>query len=162
MVKQQTISRFWLYFCSKKKQMKNTINYSVREMRKHDVVNSFYESYKKLKKSKPFATLNEVIEYAVKSEAPRFYVTFENARRFISLLSRKKKLPIVNENKLEMYKEIYRRYIKQVKDSNKRYKYLILEKIIEEPAPSFYLEEETFRGIIYKTLRNRNKNFAMN
>ena len=142
--------------------MKNTLNYSVREMRKQDVINSFYESYKKLKKSKPFATQNEVIEYAVKSEAPRFYVTFENARRFISLLARKKKLPIVNENKLEMYKEIYRRYIKQVKDSNKRYKYLILEKIIEEPAPSFYLEEETFRGIIYKTLRNRNKNFAMN
>lgn len=142
--------------------MKNTINYSVREMRKQDVINSFYESYKELKKSKPFATQNEVIEYAVKSEAPRFYVTFENARRFVSLLLRKKKLPIVNENKLEMYKEIYRRYIKQVKDCNKRYKYLILEKIIEEPAPSFYLEEETFRGIIYKTLRNRKKNFAMN
>ena len=142
--------------------MKNTINYSVREMRKQDVINTFYESYKELKKSKPFATQNEVIEYAVKSEAPRFYVTFENARRFVSLLLRKKKLPIVNENKLEMYKEIYRRYIKQVKDCNKRYKYLILEKIIEEPAPSFYLEEETFRGIIYKTLRNRKKNFAMN
>ena len=131
-------------------------------MRKQDVINSFYESYKELKKTRPFATQNEVIEYAVKSEAPRFYVTFENARRFVSLLLRKKKLPIVNENKLEMYKEIYRRYIKQMKDSNKRYKYLILEKIIEEPAPSFYLEEETFRGIIYKTLRNRNKNFAMN
>ena len=142
--------------------MKNTINYSVREMRKQDVINTFYEKYKELKKSKPFATQNEVIEYAVKSEAPRFYVTFENARRFVSLLLRKKKLPIVNENKLEMYKEIYRRYVKQMKDSNKRYKYLILEKIIEEPAPSFYLEEETFRGIIYKTLRNRNKNFAMN
>ena len=142
--------------------MKNTIHYSVREMRKQDVINTFYESYKELKKSKPFATQNEVIEYAVKSEAPRFYVTFENARRFVSLLLRKKKLPIVNENKLEMYKEIYRRYVKQMKDSNKRYKYLILEKIIEEPAPSFYLEEETFRGIIYKTLRNRNKNFAMN
>ena len=142
--------------------MGNTINYSVREMRKQDVINSFYESYKKLKKSRPFATQNEVIEYAVKSEAPRFYVTFENARRFISLLARKKKLPIVNKNKLEMYKEIYRRYVKQVKDSNKRYKYLILEKIIEEPAPSFYLEEETFRGIIYKTLRNRNRIFAMN
>lgn len=142
--------------------MKNAINNSVREMRKQDVINSFYESYKTLKKTKPFATQNEVIEYAVKSEAPRFYVTFENARRFVSLLLRKKKLPIVNENKIEMYKEIYRRYIKQMKESNKRYKFLILEKIIEEPAPSFYLEEETFRGIIYKTLRNRNKNFAMN
>lgn len=142
--------------------MKNTMNCSVREMRKQDVINSFYESYKELKKTRPFATQNEVIEHAVKSEAPRFYVTFENARRFVSLLLRKKKLPIVNENKLEMYKEIYRRYIKQMKDCNKRYKYIILEKIIEEPAPSFYLEEETFRGIIYKTLRNRNKNFAMN
>lgn len=142
--------------------MKNTMNCSVREMRKQDVINSFYESYKELKKTRPFATQNEVIEHAVKSEAPRFYVTFENARRFVSLLLRKKKLPIVNKNKLEMYKEIYRRYIKQMKDCNKRYKYLILEKIIEEPAPSFYLEEETFRGIIYKTLRNRNKNFAIN
>ena len=142
--------------------MKNPANYSVREMRKQDVINSFYESYKEVKKKKPFATQNEVIEYAVKSEAPRFYVTFENARRFISLLSRKKKLPIVNENKLEMYKEIYRRYINRVKECNKRYKYMILEKIIEEPAPSFYLEEETFRGIIYKTLRSRNRNFAMN
>ena len=142
--------------------MNNRINCSVREMRKQDVINSFYESYKKLKKSKPFTTQNEVIEYAVKSEAPRFYVTFENARRFISLLSRKKKLPIVNENKLEMYKEIYRRYMKQIKDCNQRYKYLILEKIIEEPAPSFYLEEETFRGIIYKTLRKRNRSLAVN
>ena len=142
--------------------MKTTISNSVREMRKQDVINRFYESYKELKKSRPFATQNEVIEHAIKSKAPRFYVTFENARRFVSLLVRKKKLPITNENKAEMYKEIYRRYIKQVKDCNKRYKYLILEKIIEEPAPSFYLEEETFRGIVYRTLRERNRNFALN
>ena len=82
MAKQQTFSHFWLYFCSQKKQMKNTMNCSVREMRKQDVINSFYESYKELKKTRPFATQNEVIEHAVKSEAPRFYVTFENARRF--------------------------------------------------------------------------------
>lgn len=142
--------------------MKNTINCSVREMRKQDVINSFYESYKELRKTKPFATQNEVIEYAVKRNAPRFYVTFENARRFISMLSRKKQLPIVNENKLAMYKEIYRRYKQQVKECNKRYKYIILEKIIEEPAPSFYLEEETFRGIIYKTIRQRHKEYALN
>ena len=142
--------------------MRNTSNCSVREMRKQDVINSFYESYKELRKVKPFATQNEVIEYAAKRKAPRFYVTFENARRFISILARKKKLPIINENKVAMYKEIFRRYMQQVKDSNKRYKYLILEKIIEEPAPSFYLEEETFRGIIYKTIRKCNKEFALN
>ena len=142
--------------------MKNTAINSVREMRKQDVINSFYDSYKELRKIKPFATQNEVIEYAAKRNAPRFYVTFENARRFISMLSRKKKLPIKNENKVAMYKEIFRRYMQQVKDCNKRYKYIILESIIEEPAPSFYLEEETFRGIIYKTIRKRNREFALN
>lgn len=142
--------------------MENTLNCSVREMRKQDVIDSFFDSLKELRQTKPFATQNEVIEHAVKKGAPRFYVTFENARRFISLLARKKKLPLINRNKLEMYKEIYRRYMQQVKDCSKRYKYLILERIIEEPAPSFYLDEETFRGIIYKTLRDRKNARAHN
>lgn len=138
--------------------MKSRFNISVREQRKEDVINCFFDTLKEVRKTRPFATNNEVIERATKNSAPRFYVTFENARRFISLLSRKKQLPIMNANKLAMYKEIYRRYINKVKDSSKRYKYLILESIIEEPAPSFYLDEETFRGIVYKTLRSQKQN----
>lgn len=129
------------------------MNESVREIRKKDVLNSFFESLREVRKTRPYATQDEVIKHAVNMKAPRFYVTFENARRFISILSRKKKLPLINPNKVAMYKEIYHRYIKRVKDSSKRYKYIILEQIIEEPAPSFYLDEETFRGIVYKTLR---------
>lgn len=133
--------------------MENRTNDTVREARKQDVVKSFFESVKEVRKTKPHATQEEIIRHAAKSEAPRFYVTFENARRFISLMSRKKKLPLINANKLAMYKEIYRRYVQRVKDCSKRYKYIILEQIIEEPAPSFYLDEETFRGIVYRTLR---------
>lgn len=133
--------------------MENRTNDTVREARKQDVVKSFFESIKEVRKTKPHATQEEIIRHAAKSEAPRFYVTFENARRFISLMSRKKKLPLINANKLAMYKEIYRRYVQRVKDCSKRYKYIILEQIIEEPAPSFYLDEETFRGIVYRTLR---------
>lgn len=133
--------------------MESRINGNVRDIRKQDVVNSFFESLKEVRKIKPYATQEEVIRHAVKGKAPRFYVTFENARRFVSLLSRKKKLPLINQNKLAMYKEIYRRYVQRVKDSSKRYKYVILEQIIEEAAPSFYLDEETFRGIVYRTLR---------
>ena len=135
--------------------MKNKRNGNIRELRKQDVVNSFFESVKELRKTRPYATQSEVIEYAANGKAPRFYVTFENARRFVSMLMRKKKLPVINENKLAMYKEIYNRYIQRVKDCTKRYKYLILEKIIEEPAPSFYINEETFRSIVYRTLRKR-------
>lgn len=137
--------------------MKNTMNNSVRELRKKDVINSFFGTLKELHNTRPHITQGEVIELASKKSAPRFYVTFENARRFVSLLVRGKELPITNKNKVEMYKEIYRRYREQVKNKNARYKYLILEDIIEEPAPSFYLDEETFRGIIYSTLRNNSK-----
>lgn len=135
--------------------MKTKIIEDVRDIRKQDVVNSFFESLKEVRKSKPYATQDEVIKHAVNRKAPRFYVTFENARRFVSMLARKKKLPLINSNKLAMYKEIYHRYMQRVKDTGKRYKYIILEQIIEEPAPSFYIDEETFRGIVYRALREQ-------
>lgn len=135
--------------------MKNTSNDSVREIRRQDIVDCFYRSLKELRKTSPFVCQSEVIEHATRSSAPRFYVTFENARRFVSLLMRGKRLPITNGNKIAMYKEIYRRYKERVKNASARYKYLILESIIEEPAPSFYIDEETFRGILYRTLRGR-------
>ena len=132
--------------------METTINDNVRNMRKQDVVNSFFESLKEVRKTRPFATQDEIIRHAANGNAPRFYVTFENARRFVSLLARKKRLPLINTNKLAMYKEIYRRYRKRVKECGERYKYIILDEIIRQPAPSFYLDIETFRGIVYKTL----------
>lgn len=132
--------------------METTINDNVRNMRKQDVVNSFFESLKEVRKTRPFATQDEIIRHAANGNAPRFYVTFENARRFVSLLARKKRLPLINTNKQAMYKEIYRRYRKRVKECGERYKYIILDEIIREPAPSFYLDVETFRGIVYKTL----------
>ena len=133
----------------------NKENKSVRNMRKRDVIKAFFDTMKEVRTNNPLATQNEIIETAVKRNAPRFYVTFENARRYISLMTRKKHLPLVNKNKMEMYKEIYSRYLKRIRETSSHYRYVILEKIIEEPAPSFYLDEETFRGIIYKTLRER-------
>ena len=137
--------------------MESSINDNVRNRRKQDVVKCFFESLREIRKSRPFATQDEVIRYAVNREAPRFYVTFENARRFVSLLSRKKQLPLSNSNKLAMYKEIYRRYKQRVKECGERYRYVILDEIIREPAPSFYLDVETFRGIVYKTLAQHNQ-----
>ena len=52
-----------------------------------------------------------------------------------------------------MYKELYRRYMKQCKGNTGNYS--ILESIIEEPAPSFYLDAGSFRGIVYRTLGQR-------
>ena len=71
---------------------------------------------------------------------------------------RKKRLPLVNKNKIEMYKELFRRYknMREKDVHNRVINYTALEKIIEEPAPSFYLDTETFRCLLYKALRERN------
>lgn len=130
----------------------------VSEMRKQAVIEVFFETLTRMRKVNPDINLGDVIKEAVKSSAPRFYISFENARRFISLLARKKRLPISNSNKLSMYKEIYARYLKKIKDDCSGY--TILESILEEPAPSFYIDEGTFKGLLYRSIRERRRALA--
>lgn len=122
-------------------------------MRKDAVVKTFFETVKKMKSKNEKVTQEEIFSDASKCAAPRFFVTFEIARRLISAMVNKRRLPIKNKNKIEMYKELYRRYIKQSKGQIGNY--TILESIIEEPAPSFYLDAGSFRGIVYRALSQR-------
>ena len=80
--------------------MENTFDITVRDIRRQDIIDSFFNSLKELRKTRPFVTQNEVIEHAARSTAPRFYVTFENARRFVSLLMRGKRLPSSTRTRL--------------------------------------------------------------
>lgn len=149
-----------IFLCSKK-IMLNKEN-SVGALRKQAIIKTFFDTLKNYRKSDPFVNLEQIIEKAAVAAAPRFFVSFENARRFVSMLVRKKNLPLVNKNKIAMYKELYRRYkkLRQEDAENPVIHYTALEKIIEEPAPSFYLDTETFRCLLYKALRERNHNFA--
>ena len=79
--------------------------------------------------------------------------TFFETVKQLKSKDKKRRLPIKNKNKKEMYKELYRRYMKQNKGNVGNY--TILESIIEEPAPSFYLDAGSFRGIVYRTLGER-------
>ena len=134
----------------------------VGDMRKQAIIETFFETMKSCRKTDPFATLEKIIEKASQMKAPRFFVSFENARRFVSLLVRKKRLPLVNKNKIELYKELFKRYKKLREEDfkNKVINYTVLESISEEPAPSFYLDTETFRCLLYKALRERNHELA--
>ena len=113
---------------------------TVGEMRKQAIIDTFFETLKNCRKIDPFASLEKIIEKAASTAAPRFFVSFENARRFVSMLVRKKSLPLVNKNKVELYKELFRRYKKYRQEdyTNKVINYTLLEKIIEEPAPSSF------------------------
>lgn len=138
--------------------MENNTKDYIGRLRSEAVVEKFYENLRLLRKKDPEITLKEVIERTVRSAAPRFFVGFENARRFISLLMRNKQLPIKNKNKIAMYKEIYRRYKERLK--KEMCNYTVLESIIEEPAPSFYIDDNRFRCILYNEINRKRKLFA--
>lgn len=120
-------------------------------MKGQDVVNALYKALSE----NPGKKILELLDIARKMEAPRFYVTFDNARRFVSMLDRGLELPLKNENKKRMYEELHRRLRKKRGDKKKCYQ--LLEEIITSPAPEFYMDAETFRQVFYKTIRNKRK-----
>ena len=128
---------------------------TVSDLRNEDVVNAFFDAVKSMRKDIPYTPQDKVIERAMRDGAPRFYTTFENARRFVSLLERGRKLPLTNPNKIAMYMELHRRYRETRKRQACCNGYSVLENIIEQPAPSFYIDIDTFRGILYKSYKRR-------
>lgn len=126
----------------------------LKEIREKSIRDAYFDALKNTKGKSSYVSTDDIIKGLMCISAPRFFITYDNARRIISLMHRGKKLPISNENKVEMYKEIYRRYIEYKSEMNIS-GYHILEKIIEEPAPSYYVNLETMKGIVYKSIRKR-------
>ena len=112
-----------------------------------DVVNALFKAMSGNTGKKIF----ELFEIARKMPAPRFYVTFDNARRFVSMLDRGLDLPLKNENKKRMYQELHSRL--KNKRGDKKGCYTLLEEIITSPAPEFYMDAETFKQVFYHTIR---------
>lgn len=125
-----------------------------REIRDNSIREAYFNALKNLRKSMPYISTEEIIQEVMKKEAPRFFITYDNARRVISLMHRGKPIRVSNENKLCMYKELYARFLKY-KQEMKAPGYCVLKYIIEQPAPSYYVAIDTMRGIIYKSIKNR-------
>ena len=120
----------------------------LKRQRSEAIRDSYFNAVKII--NNPSAQQDDIIKVALSMEAPRFYTTYESAQRFVSLLERGKKLPIKNKRKVEIYKEIHRRY-HELKTKYGISSYSILEQIISSPAPSYYISHETFKYIFYKS-----------
>ena len=81
------------------------------------------------------------------SPAPRFYISYEEARRSVSMMERGKPIPLKNKLRLEQIKELHRRW--KLTGSTR---YVQLVGIIDSPAPSFYLSYHRILSIIYKNI----------
>ena len=125
----------------------------IREKKAKD----FTEAVFALMRERSMDKMGDIIAAAAAGPAPRFYVSFENARRFVSLIIRGKKIPLANKDKMAMYEELAKKYIarrKQLREDGERYvNYTLLEEIIETPAPSFYADSGTLRCLFYQYMR---------
>ena len=131
-----------------------TMDDTLKQIRNKTIRNRYFDALKVLRQSNPYVSTEDVITELLKMEAPRFYISFNNAQRIVSRMCRGLPVKVNNARKLEMYKEIHRRFQETSSALNTR-NYLILEQILMTQAPSFYVDQSTMRGIVYKSLKKR-------
>lgn len=103
--------------------------------------------------------VSQFAKWCAEQPAPSFFVEFKDARRNVSLILRGKPTECNLQNPhSRVYIDIAERLKKHPQyKSEKRYCYTPIHDILNEPAPSFYLDEESIKSIIYKNLRKRRK-----
>ncbi len=143
--------------------------------RNRDLVTSFWQVCRAIRKVCPDASYESIMEIAYQSPAPRYYTSYEIARRFVSQIHRGMPLRHGNTplsaqksiirhkdnqyeinfrpNKMTMYYDLYRELLRR--SGGRIVSYAPLQEIILEPAPSFYLSRHTYRWIIEKTITGK-------
>ena len=91
-----------------------------------------------------------IFELVAQSPASRFWVSEERAAIVISAMVAGKPMPRMRSNKREMFEEIYRRYLVMRKDCPDKSVYELVTKIVNQPAPKFYLTPRTVGEFIYR------------
>ena len=91
-----------------------------------------------------------IFQLVADSPASRFWVSEERAAIVISAMAAGKPMPRMRSNKREMFEEIYRRYLIMRKDYPDKSVYELVTKIVNQPAPKFYLTPRTVGEFIYR------------
>lgn len=124
-----------------------------RELAKKDDVFKAYErAIKELGDVARRVPKNTIIEKAMSYPAPRYYITLEVAIRNISLMYRGIQPDMYNPMKIDMYDSIFRKFVAK---GLKYPGYSYLETIINNEAPSFYIEKRQFVRIINDKLKRK-------
>lgn len=85
-------------------------------------------------------TTKSVINIAAKQPAKKFYISTEEAIRNINKIIKGERLKVTSDEKKQMYYDIYNKYIEQTNSCEvKEYKYSVIERILNSPAPKFYI-----------------------
>ena len=118
-----------------------------------ELIQDYSELVLKLMRDDESKPISECLFEASTMPAPRFYMPPALAQRYVMRYDRGQDIGLSNPLKIAEVKELHRRYDKRRSALNAKgvpeIKYKIIEEILEEPAPSFYLDAETLRCKFY-------------
>lgn len=97
-----------------------------------------------------FIVMPKIFELVAESPAKRFWVSEERAAIVVSSILAGKPMPRMRSNKREMFEEIFRRFLIYRKQFPGKSVFELTTKIVNEPAPKFYLTPRTVGEFIYR------------
>jgi hypothetical protein len=97
-----------------------------------------------------YISMPDIYRAIVNSPTPRFYVSAPRASVVIAKIEKGEDISYMRPTKKEMFYEIHRRFTKLKDKFPKRSICQIIEDIIEQPAPKFYLTPGSAKIMIQK------------
>ena len=116
---------------------------------------ALYAVYKRCLSEGRFARMRDVASAVCKSPAPRFYIEGEKASLLVGRILANESLISLNACSRRLARELYRRYKQYLEEHPgcKLSRERILEEIVEQPAPEFFIEPQRTRKILYIELK---------
>lgn len=113
---------------------------------------ALYLAFKKGLGEGKFATMRDAAKYVCRQPAPRFFIEPEKASIIIGRILANVSLINLNASSRRMAWQLYRNYNDYLAahPDCKLSRGRIMEILVYEPAPEFYLEPQRTRKIIYK------------
>ena len=99
----------------------------------------FIERYRETMEQCDNTSIKDHVRITIKKPAKRFYIEKERAYDIIMFMENNVAFASPNPNKIRMYDEIYIRYKARMEKNPNAQKSDVIEAVINEPAPEFYI-----------------------
>lgn len=132
------------------------MNLDFKEERDRDFLSSYKLVIKEYGKEAPYLKKKFLLSQAILMPSKRFYVSEEQCIRIIGAMLKGKKTGIKNSLKLMMYHEILSRVKVELSNSSLQLTQII-QKVINQPSPRFYITLESAQILYYKLIKNNKR-----
>lgn len=102
-----------------------------------------------------YLSVSEITRLAINTPAESFYLLPKECMKIINKAINNEPINLKHESKVELHKEIGRRYFQLAEENQGLKPYEIAKVISDQAAPRFYISEKTANEIYYKMVKKR-------